>query len=118
MSSRNLSIVLGRIGQDPTVSELPSGQVVNFTVATNEKWNDKVSGERKERTEWHNVVVWNQTAEWAAKNLKKGDIVYVEGPMQTRKFEDKNGQQKSITEIKARSVQKVYTEKVESNGNQ
>ena len=99
--SVNKVILVGNLGKDPEVRRLNSGdQVVNFSVATSETWRDKTSGERKERTEWHRVVIFNERlAEVAEKYLKKGRKVYVEGALQTRKWTDNSGQERYTTEI-------------------
>jgi single-strand DNA-binding protein len=99
--SVNKVTVLGNLGKDPEVRNMPSGgKVVSFTVATSESWNDKASGERKELTEWHKIVVMNERlGEIAEKYLKKGSKVYVEGKLQTRKWTDQSGQDKYTTEI-------------------
>lgn len=99
--SLNKVILIGNLGKDPEVRRLNSGDmVVNFTLATSETWRDKNSGERKERTEWHNVVVFNdQIAKVAEQYLKKGMKVYLEGALQTRSWEDQSGQKRYTTEI-------------------
>ena len=99
--SVNKVILVGNLGRDPEVRRLGSGEpVVNFSVATSETWRDKASGERKERTEWHNVVIYNENlAKIAEQYLKKGSKVYVEGQLQTRKWTDKDGQEKYSTEV-------------------
>lgn len=99
--SVNKVILIGNLGRDPQVRRLNSGEaVVNFSVATTESWRDKGSGERKERTEWHNVVIFNENlAKIAEQYLKKGSKVYVEGQLQTRKYTDKDGAEKYSTEI-------------------
>src|SRR6185312_14248220 len=99
--SVNKVILVGNLGKDPEVRRMTSGEpVVSFSVATSESWRDKSSGERKERTEWHRVVVFNKNlAEVAEKYLRKGSKVYLEGQLQTRKFTDKDGQERSATEV-------------------
>lgn len=102
MASRGINkvILVGNLGQDPEVRYMPSGgAVTNITVATSESWNDKQSGEKKERTEWHRVVFIGKLAEIAGEYLKKGSQVYVEGKLQTRKWQDQSGQDKYTTEI-------------------
>src|ERR1041385_6453369 len=98
--SVNKVILVGNLGKDPEVRRMPSGDpVVNLSIATSESWRDKASGERKEKTEWHRVVIFNQNlAEVAEKYLRKGSKIYLEGQLQTRKFTDKDGQQRSATE--------------------
>jgi single-strand DNA-binding protein len=91
MSGVNKVILLGRLGKDPEARTLESGaMVVNFTLATSEVYRDKVTGERKEITDWHNVVLWRGLAETASKYLHKGDQVYIEGKMRTRSWEKDN----------------------------
>jgi single-strand DNA-binding protein len=99
--SVNKVILIGNLGKDPEVRNSQAGdKIVSFTLATTETWNDKASGERRERTEWHRVVVFNeQIAGVAEKYLKKGAKVYVEGQLQTRKWTDQSGQEKYTTEI-------------------
>jgi single-strand DNA-binding protein len=99
--SVNKVILVGNLGKDPEVRTTQSGmKMANFTLATSETWNDKASGERKEQTEWHRVVVMNERiADVAEKYLKKGTKVYVEGKLQTRKWTDQSGQEKYTTEV-------------------
>jgi single-strand DNA-binding protein len=103
--SVNKVILVGRLGQNPEVRYTPSGAAVaNFSVATNESWNDK-AGQKQERTEWHRVVVWGKLAELCNQFLAKGRQVYLEGRLQTRQWQDKDGQTKYTTEIQAQTVQ-------------
>lgn len=99
--SVNKVILVGNVGKDPEVRRLNSGDmVVNFTLATSETWRDKNSGERKERTEWHNVVVFNDgIAKIVEQYVTKGSKVYVEGSLQTRSWEDQSGVKKYTTEV-------------------
>ena len=99
--SVNKVILIGNLGKDPEVRRLNSGdQVVNFTLATSESWRDKTSGERKERTEWHNVVIFNENlGKIAEQYCKKGSKIYIEGQIQTRKWQDQNGQDRYTTEV-------------------
>jgi len=99
--SVNKVILVGNLGRDPEVRRLTSGDpVVNLSVATSESWRDKASGERKERTEWHRVVIFNENlAKVAEQYLRKGAKVYIEGQLQTRKYTDKDGAEKYSTEI-------------------
>jgi len=99
--SVNKVILVGNLGKDPEIRRLNSGDpVVNFTMATSESWRDKNSGDRKEKTEWHNVVIFNDNlAKVAEQYLKKGMKVYVEGQLQTRKWQDQQGQDRYTTEI-------------------
>jgi single-strand DNA-binding protein len=99
--SVNKVILVGNLGKDPEVRRLNSGdQVVSFSVATSETWRDKNSGERKERTEWHNVVIFNENlGKVAEQYCKKGTKVYVEGQLQTRKWQDQSGNDRYTTEV-------------------
>lgn len=103
--SVNKVILVGRLGQDPELKYTPSGApVCNFSMATSESWVDK-SGQKQERTEWHRIVVWNKIAELCHKYLSKGRQAYIEGRLQTRSWEDQNGQKRYTTEINASTVQ-------------
>jgi single-strand DNA-binding protein len=99
--SVNKVILVGNLGADPEIRRLPSGDpVVNMRIATSETWRDKTSGERKERTEWHSVVIFNENlAKVAEQYLKKGAKVYIEGQLQTRQWEDQSGQKRYSTEV-------------------
>ena len=99
--SVNKVILIGNLGKDPEVRRLNSGdQVVSFSVATSETWRDKTSGERKERTEWHNIVIFNENlGKVAEQYCKKGTKVYIEGQLQTRKWQDQSGADKYTTEV-------------------
>ncbi len=99
--SVNKVILVGNLGRDPEIRSTQDGQrIANFTLATSENWRDRVSGERKERTEWHRVVVFNdRLSEIVEKYLKKGAKVYIEGQLQTRKWTDQQGQERYTTEI-------------------
>jgi single-strand DNA-binding protein len=99
--SVNKAIIVGNVGKDPEVRTMQSGdKIVNLSVATSESWKDKASGERKERTEWHRVVIFNQgIAGIAEKYVRKGSKVYIEGQIETRKWTDGNGVEKYSTEI-------------------
>ena len=101
MSGVNKVILLGRLGKDPESKSFPNGgSVVNFTVATSETWRDKATGERKEKTEWHTVVVRNEAlGKVAAQYLRKGSEVYIEGSIATRKWQDSSGQDRYTTEV-------------------
>ncbi|MFP8737632.1 single-stranded DNA-binding protein [Klebsiella aerogenes] len=102
MASRgvNKAIIIGRLGQDPEVRYAPSGAAfANLTVATSEQWRDKQTGEQKEQTEWHRVVISGKLAEIAGEYLRKGSEVYLEGKLRTRKWTDQNGVDKYTTEI-------------------
>jgi single-strand DNA-binding protein len=99
--SVNKVIIVGNLGKDPEVRRLPNGNpVVNITIATSESWKDKASGERKEKTEWHRVVIFDENIAKVAENyLRKGSKVYLEGALQTRKWTDQQGVEKYSTEI-------------------
>lgn len=102
----NKVIIVGNVGADPETRYMPSGSAVtNLTVATNESWKDKATGEQKDRTEWHKVAMFNRLAEIAAEYLRKGSQVYIEGKLRTRKWQDKNGQDRWTTEIVADEMQ-------------
>jgi single-strand DNA-binding protein len=99
MSGVNKAILVGRLGKDPEVRNLDNGATVaNFTLATSESYKDKTTGEKKEITEWHNIVLWRGLAEVAAKYLHKGDMIYVEGRLRTRQWE-KDGVTRYTTEV-------------------
>lgn len=101
MASLNKVILIGNLGKDPETRYAPSGDAItNLTLATTETWKDKGTGERREATEWHRVVFFGKVAEIAAQYLRKGSQVYVEGRLQTRKWQDKDGQDRYTTEIR------------------
>lgn len=102
MASRgvNKMILMGNLGQDPEVKYMPNGgAVANISVATSESWKDKATGEQKEKTEWHRVSIFGKLAEIAGEYLRKGSTVYIEGQLQTRKWQDQQGQDRYTTEI-------------------
>jgi len=102
----NKVILVGNLGQDPEVRFMPNGTAVaNFTIATSESWKDKQTGEQKERTEWHRIVMYQRLAEIAGEYLRKGAKIYIEGKLQTRKWQDQNGQERYTTEIVANEMQ-------------
>ena len=102
----NKAILIGNLGRDPELRYTAKGQpVANFTLATSESWNSKDGGGREERTEWHRIVAWGRTAELCAQYLAKGRTVYIEGRIQTREWENKEGQKQRTTEIVANTVQ-------------
>lgn len=102
----NRVIVIGNLGQDPEVKYMPNGGAVcNITVATSESWKDKNTGEQQEKTEWHRVVMFKRLAEIAGEYLRKGAKVYIEGKLQTRKWQDKDGNDRYSTEIVAHEMQ-------------
>ena len=102
----NKVILVGNLGKDPETRYMPSGgAVTNCTLATTAAWKDKQSGEQVEKTEWHRLVFFNRLAEIAGEYLKKGSQIYVEGELQTRKWQDKEGHDRYTTEIKVRDMQ-------------
>lgn len=106
MASVNKVILVGNLGADPESRYMPNGDAVcNVRLATTESWKDKASGEKKEITEWHRVVFYRRLAEIAGQYLKKGTPVYVEGRIRTRKWQDKDGQERYTTEIEATEMQ-------------
>ncbi len=114
----NKVILIGNLGKDPDVRYVPSGSAVtNVTIATSESWKDKQTGEKQERTEWHNVVFFNRLGEVAGEYLKKGSKVYVEGSLRTRKWQDKtSGQDRYTTEIVANNMQMLDSRDGSSGG--
>jgi single-strand DNA-binding protein len=112
MASRGVNkvILIGNLGQDPESRAMPSGKAVtNLRIATSESWRDKQTGEMKEQTEWHSVVIFDRLAEIAKDYLRKGSKVYIEGRLRTRKWQDKNGQDRYTTEITANELQMLDT---------
>lgn len=110
MASRGINkvIILGNLGKDPEVRNMPNGgAVTNITVATSESWKDKATGETKENTEWHRIIFFNRLAEIAGEYLKKGSQVYIEGRLQTRKWQGKDGEDRYTTEIVASEMQMI-----------
>ena len=102
----NKVIIVGNVGGDPETRYMPSGSAVtNLTIATNESWKDKKTGEQQERTEWHRVVMFNRLGEIAAEYLRKGSQVYIEGKLRTNKWQDKSGNDRYTTEIVADEMQ-------------
>jgi single-strand DNA-binding protein len=109
MSGVNKVILVGRLGKDPEARNIDNGaMVVNFTIATSETWKDKTTGQKKESTEWHNIIMWRGLAEIAKKYLHKGDLVYIEGKLKTRSWE-KDGVTRYITEILADNMTMLST---------
>jgi len=105
MASVNKAIILGNLGKDPEVRYSASGEAIcNLTVATSESWKDKQTGEKKELTEWHRVSFFGKIAEVCGQYLKKGSQVYIEGSIRTRKWTDKEGQERYTTEIKGEEM--------------
>ena len=104
--SVNKVILIGNLGNDPEIKQFDNGMIATLSIATSERWTDKTTGERKEQTEWHRVVLNNRTAEIAEQYLKKGAKVYIEGSLRTRKWTDKNtGQERYSTEIRGDHMQ-------------
>ena len=102
----NKVMLIGRLGQEPEAKYTPNGTAVsNFSIATSEKWKDKASGEWNEKTEWHRIVSWNKQAEFCNQYLKKGSLIYIEGKLVTRSWDDKEGQKRYMTEVVANTVQ-------------
>ncbi len=105
MASVNKVILVGNLGRDPEIRYTQGGTpVANFTMATTERWSDP-SGEKRERTEWHRIVVWGKQAEIASEYLRKGRQVYVEGSLQTREWTDREGNKRTTTEVRAQRLQ-------------
>ena len=106
MANLNRVTVMGILGRDPETKTFPNGgSITTFSVATSEHWKDKVTGERKQATEWHRIAANNRLGEIASKYLKKGGKVYIEGSLRTRKWKDQSGSEKEITEIRADELQ-------------
>ena len=106
MAGINKVILVGNLGRDPEVRYSAKGSAIaNITIATSEQWTDKQSGQKQEKTEWHRVVMFNRLGEIAGEYLKKGSQVYIEGKLQTRKWQDNNGQDRYTTEIVANEMQ-------------
>lgn len=115
MSSLNKAMIIGRLGQDPEVRYTQNNTAVaNMSVATSEKFKDS-GGEFQERTEWHKVVAWARLADICRQYLRKGSLVYFEGPLQTRKWQDRDGRDQYTTEIKALSMQMLDTRNPDDN---
>lgn len=113
-NSVNKVVLVGRLGKTPELSFLPSGvPVAKFSMATDESWTDK-DGNKHERTEWHNIVTWRKLAEICAKYLTKGKLVYIDGKIQSRSYDDKDGNKRYITEIVADNM--VMMSRTESGG--
>ncbi len=106
MASINKVILIGRLGRDPEVRYTPSGDAVaNFSIATSENWKDKNTGEKREKTEWHKLVAFRRLAEIVAEYLSKGSLIYIEGKLQTREWDDKEGIKRYTTEIVVNQMQ-------------
>ncbi len=119
MSGVNKALLIGRLGQDPEVKFTQSGTAVcNFSLATSETWKDKDSGEKQESTEWHKIVAWRRLAEICGEYLRKGSQVYIEGKLQTRSWEDQDGNKRWTTKIVANSMQMLGSKGEASGGRQ
>ena len=106
MRGVNRVIIIGNLGSDPEVKQFANGgSVTTISVATSEQWNDKQTGERREQTEWHRISLYQKLGEIAAHYLRKGSQVYIEGSLRTRKYQDQNGQDRYVTEIRADQMQ-------------
>ncbi|MBF0104162.1 MAG: single-stranded DNA-binding protein [Deltaproteobacteria bacterium] len=106
MASVNKVILIGNLGKDPEIRYTASGSAVaNFNIATTERWKDKQTGNLEEKTEWHRIVVWGKLAELCKEYLAKGRAVYIEGRLQTRQWDDKDGNKRYTTEVNAQIVQ-------------
>ena len=114
----NKVILIGNLGADPEIRYMPSGSAVaNISVATNESWKDKQTGELQERTEWHKVSLFDKLAQIVAEYLKKGSKVYIEGSLRTRKWQDQSGNDRYITEIIANSMQMLDSKESKGKNN-
>lgn len=117
MRGVNKVIIIGNLGADPERREFNNGGgVTNISVATSEQWTDKVSGEKREATEWHRIALFNRLGEIAAQYLRKGSKVYIEGSLRTRKYQDQNGQDRYITEIRADNLQMLDSAGAQGGG--
>ena len=115
MSSVNKAIVVGRVGQNPEVKTLNSGSIIaRLSIATHKKYKDR-NGQKQEKTQWHKIVVWNNTAQFVEQFVHKGATLYVEGEIETRSYEDSQGQKKYVTEINANSVQLISAGNSQNN---
>ena len=103
--SLNKVMLIGRLGKDPELKYTASGTpFCRFSMATDDSWNDKNSGERQEKTEWHNIVTWDRLAEICNQYLTKGQLIYIEGSLQTREWDDQEGNKRRMTEVRARDM--------------
>lgn len=118
MASLNKAILIGNLGADPEVRYLPNGDAVaNISLATTETWKDKASGEKRENTEWHRVVFYRKLAEIVGQYLKKGDSVYIEGKIETKKWTDKEGVDRYTTQIRADEMKMLSSKQGGGKGN-
>ena len=116
MRGVNRVIIVGNLGADPEVRQFGNGgSVTNITVATSEQWTDKQTGQKKEATEWHKITLFNRLGEIAAQYLRKGSKVYIEGSLRTRKWQDKNGQDRYTTEVRADQMQMLDSNQGQAN---
>lgn len=116
MRGVNKVIIVGNLGADPEVRQFGNGgSVTNITVATSEQWTDKQTGQKKEATEWHKITLFNRLGEIAAQYLRKGSKVYIEGSLRTRKWQDKNGQDRYTTEVRADQMQMLDSNQGQAN---
>ena len=116
MASLNRVTLIGHLGRDPEMRSTGTGiQVANFSIATTDKWTDK-DGQKQERTEWHNIVLWKKLAELSSKYLSKGSPVYIEGRLQTRSWDDKDGNKRYQTEVIASSMQFLNARNQDGSG--
>ena len=114
MAGVNKVILIGRLGRDPEVRYTPSGTAVaNFSIATSEEWKDKNTGEKQERTEWHKIVAWRRLGEICGEYLHKGSQVYIEGRLQTKSWEDRDGNTRYTTEVVALNMQMLDSQSKE-----
>lgn len=119
MRGVNKVILVGTLGKDPETKTFPNGgSLTQFSIATSESWTDKVSGERKEQTEWHRIVLNNRLGEIAQQYLRKGSKVYIEGSLRTRKWTDQNGQERYATEIRGEQMQMLDSARSQQAGEQ
>jgi single-strand DNA-binding protein len=118
MASINKVFLIGYLGQDPEVRYMPSGKAVaNISIATSESWKDKNTGEKQERTEWHRAVFFSPLAEIVGQYLRKGSLAFIEGRLQTRKWQDKNGVERYTTEIVANEMKMLGGKSDRAGGN-
>ena len=118
MRGVNRVIIIGTLGADPEVKQFSNGgSVTTISVATSDQWNDKQTGERREQTEWHRISLYQKLGEIAAQYLRKGSQVYIEGSLRTRKYQDQNGQDRYVTEIRADQMQMLGGNQQSNQGN-
>jgi len=116
MTGINKIILVGRLGQDPEMRYFQDGTAVaNFSIATSEEWKDKATGEKKERTEWHRIVAFRRLGEICGEYLAKGKLIYIEGKIQTREWQDKEGNKRFTTEVVASNMQMLESKRTEDD---